>query len=258
MPKDRNATERRAIVVLPPGAARRLIARGVARLPSVQRALGEGLVVVALGTTNAYVAEELLGKAIDRERFCAGYIGETLTWVPPERQANPLVLEKGRPVERSLDEVVTELKAGDVVIKGANVLDPAGVCGVFMASPLGGTVGKFAVPALARGVEVVIPISAAKSIHGFVADLAQEVGIGRVDDATGFPIGLFPLTGTVVTEAEAIALLYGVRAEHLATGGVGPGAGAVTLFLVGDEAPVRRAFGELSALAQTEPPPEVG
>jgi hypothetical protein len=61
MPKDGNATERRAIVVLPPGAARRLIARGVARLPSVQRALRDGLVVVTLGTTNAYVAEELLG-----------------------------------------------------------------------------------------------------------------------------------------------------------------------------------------------------
>ncbi len=258
MPKDRNATERRAIVVLPPGAARRLIARGVARLPSVQRALREGLVVVTLGTTNAYVAEELLGAPIDRERFCAGYIGETLTWVSPERQAQPLVLDKGQPVERSLDEVVAELKAGDVVIKGANVLDPSGVCGVFMASPAGGTVGKLAVPALARGAEIVIPISAAKSIHGFVAELAREAGISKVDDATGFPVGLFPLTGTVVTEAEAITLLYGVRAEHLASGGVGPGAGAVTLLLVGDEAGVRRAFAELAALAQTEPPPEVG
>ncbi|QAA75990.1 MAG: hypothetical protein BIP78_0222 [Candidatus Bipolaricaulis sibiricus] len=258
MPKDGNATERRAIVVLPPGAARRLIARGVARLPSVQRALRDGLVVVTLGTTNAYVAEELLGAPIERERFCAGYIGETLTWVPPERQAQPLVLEKGTRVDLSLDEVVTELKAGDVVVKGANVLDPSGVCGVFMASPAGGTVGKLAVPALARGVEVVIPISAAKSIHGFVTELAREVGVGKVTDATGFPIGLFPLTGTVVTEAEAIALLYGVRAEHLATGGVGPGGGAVTLFLVGEEADVRRAFAELAALAQTESPPKVG
>lgn len=255
---DGNATERRAILVLPPGSARRLIARGVARLPSVGRALHEGLVVVTLGTTNAYVAEEILGKPIARERFCAGYIGEALSWLPPERQAKPLVLRRGEPVNLSLDEALAELKAGDVVVKGANVLDPSGVCGVFMASPAGGTVGKLLVPALARGVEIVIPISCAKSIHGYVAELAQEVGIGKVDEAAGSPVGLCPLVGTVVTELEAIALLYGVRAHHLASGGVGAGTGAVTLLLVGEEGKVRQAFAELSALARAEPPPVVG
>lgn len=253
---DGNAT--RALVVLPPGAARRLIARGVARLPEVERAREGGLLVVTLGTTNAYVAEELLGKPIERERFCAGYIGEALAWLPPEGQAKPLVLRKGEPVDLSLDEVLPELRAGDVVIKGANVLDPSGVCGVFMASPLGGTVGKLVAPALARGVELVIPISCGKSIHGFVSELVPELGIGRVARATGGPVGLFPLPGKVVTELEAIALLYGVQAHHVATGGVGPGAGSVTLLLVGEEEGVRRAFEELSILARTEPPPRVG
>ena len=84
---DGDATGYRAIVVLPPGAARRLIARGVAQLPAVERALREGLVVVALGTTNGYVAEELLGRGIERERFCAGYIGDRLASLPAERQA---------------------------------------------------------------------------------------------------------------------------------------------------------------------------
>jgi hypothetical protein len=91
-----------------------------------------------------------------------------------------------------------------------------------------------------------------------VTELAREVGLGRVNEATGSPVGLCPLVGTVVTEAEAIALLYGVRAEHLASGGMGPGIGAVTLLLVGEEANVRRAFAEISSLARTEPPPGVG
>jgi len=227
-------------------------------LPQVRRALGEGLVVVTLGTTNAYVAEELLGRGIERERFCAGYIGEALTWVPPDRQARPLVLRHGRPVEMSADEILGELKAGDVLIKGANVLDPEGMCGVFMASPAGGTVGKFAIPALARGVETVIPISCAKSIHGYVADLAPELGIGKVQKATGFAVGLCPLVGTVVTEVEAVEILYGVRAEHVASGGIGPGTGAVTLLLVGDAAKVEQAFAALSTLSRDEPPPQVG
>lgn len=258
MSRDRNATERRAITVLPPGAARRLIARGVVRLPAVQRALQEGLVVVTLGTTNAYVAEELLGRPIERARFCAGYIGEGLGWLPAEQQGKLLVLRRGEPVDLSPDEAGAELKAGDVLVKGANVLDPSGVCGVFMASPAGGTVGKFLAPALARGVEVVIPISCTKSVHGFVAELAPKVGIGKVDDSTGSPVGLFPLVGTVCTELEAVALLYGVQAYHLASGGVGPGTGAVTLLLVGEETGVRRAFEELSSLARSEPPPRVG
>ena len=258
MHKAGNATERRAIVVLPPGAARRLIARGVAALPTVHHALREGLVVVTLGTTNGYVAEELLGTENERETFCAGYVGDTLTWVPPERQGRILLLRKGQPVDLSPDRALEELKAGDVLIKGANVLDPSGVCGVFMASPSGGTVGRLAIPTLARGAEAVIPISCAKSIHGFVTELAREVGIGRVDDSTGFPVGLYPLVGTVVTEVDAVELVYGVRAEHLATGGVGLGTGAVTLLLVGKAENVQRAFAELSSLARTEPPPQVG
>lgn len=258
MDGDGNATESRALVVLSPGASRRLIGRGVAALSQVQQALGDGLVVVTLGTTNAYVAEELLGRGIEKERFCAGFIGDTLTWVPPDLQAKPLVLRRGQAVEVSADEVLGEMKAGDVLIKGANVLDPEGVCGVFMASPTGGTVGKLAIPALARGVETVIPISCAKSIHGYVTDLAQQVGIGKVKKATGFAVGLYPLVGTVVTEVEAVETLHGVRAEHVASGGIGPGTGTVTLLLVGDEAKVEQAFAEISHLSQEEPAPRVG
>jgi len=258
MSKGANATESRALVVLSPGAARRLIGRGVAALPQVRRALQEGLVVVTLGTTNAYVAEELLREPIERERFCAGYIGETLTWVPAERRTEPIIFRRGERVEMSADAVLAELKAGDVVIKGANVLDPEGVCGVFMASPIGGTVGKFAIPALARGVETVIPISCAKAIHGYVTNIALELGIGKVNRATGAAVGLYPLVGTVVTEIEAVEVLYGVRAEHVASSGVGPGAGAVTLLLVGAEAQVEHAFTALSALIRDEPAPLVG
>ncbi|MCR4391696.1 MAG: hypothetical protein NUV94_02690 [Candidatus Acetothermia bacterium] len=252
------ASEARAVVVLSPAASRRLIARGVAALPQVRRALREGLVVVTLGTTNAYVAEELLGRPVEKERFCAGYIGEGLTWVPPERQMRPLVLRHGQPVELALDEVIAELACGDVLVKGANVLDPDGMCGVFMASEAGGTVGKFVPPALARGVEVVIPVSCAKSIHGSVADLAQELGAGRLKWSAGFKVGLYPLTGTVVTEVEAVEIVYGVRAAHVASGGVGPGTGAVTLLLVGEEAKVDRAFADLSDLSRDESPPCVG
>lgn len=41
--------------VLTVSESKRLIAKGVAALPEVKRAMEEGMVVVATGTTNAYV-----------------------------------------------------------------------------------------------------------------------------------------------------------------------------------------------------------
>jgi hypothetical protein len=250
--------ETKAVVVLPPGAAKRLIARGVVALPPVRRALREGLVVVSLGTTNAYVAEEILGHPIDKARFRAGYVGEELATVPAEKRAPPLVLRRGEPVELSPEGVLAELSAGDVLIKGANALDPGGICGVFMGSETGGTVGRYAAAALARGTEIVIPISLAKSIHAHIPNLARALGTQRLRFATGERVGLYPLVGTVVTEAVAVELLYGVHAEHLASGGVGPGTGAVVLLLCGEGKKEKRAFGELSALVRAEPRADFG
>ncbi len=244
----------KAVVVLHQGAAKRLIARGVAALPQVKRALEGGMVVVTLGTTNAYVAEELTGRPVDKVAHCAGYIGRELSVVPAERRGKELVLVRGEPVELSPEEVLERLSAGDVVIKGGNVLDSAENVGVFVASRNGGTVGRYVVPALARGAEIVIPISRAKSIHGSVLALSRELGIERLRGTMGYPIGLYPLQGTVVTETEAVGLLYGVRARHLASCGVGPGEGAVTLLLSGDAEAVDRAYGELKRLSEEEPP----
>lgn len=248
--------EAKAMVALHQGAAKRLIARGVVALPQVKRSLREGLVVVTLGTTNAYVAEELLGKPVARALHCAGYIGRELSVVPADRRGRELVLERGQPAELPPQEVVTRLKVGDVVIKGGNVLDPQGVVGVFMGSGSAGTVGRYVASALARGSDIVIPISRLKSAHVSVSGLAKELGIGRLRHTTGLPVGLFPLAGTVVTETEAVELLYGVEARHVASGGVGLGEGAVVLLLSGEGERVEAAFRDLSRLAAEEPPCE--
>ncbi len=245
--------EAQALVVLPPAAGKRLIARAVAAMPLVQQAKEEGRIVVALGTTNAYVLEELLGRGLAKERYCAGYVERALGVLPPEERETMMVLERGVPKTLGWSEILEALGPGDVVIKGGNALDSEGTVGVFLAGKDGGTVGKFYAAALARGVELVIPISRAKSVHSRIPELARKLGEGRLSWASGPKVGLFPLQGTVVTETEAVAGLYGVRAEHVASGGVGSGQGAVVLLLSGPAQPVDRAFHELSQLAQTEP-----
>ena len=75
----------KASVVLSAGAAKRVIAKGVAVLPVVKNALVKGTIVITLGTTNAIVAEEILGRAIDRGAFAAGFIDDRFNINQPGR-----------------------------------------------------------------------------------------------------------------------------------------------------------------------------
>ena len=64
----------RAQYVLTPWESKKLIARGVSRLPSVRTALQEGTISIARGTTTSYVLEELLGKEVDKNLHVTGIV----------------------------------------------------------------------------------------------------------------------------------------------------------------------------------------
>ena len=239
----------KAHVVLKPSASKRLIARGVAALPGLQHALQDHTVVVTLGTTNAYVAEELLGEPIDRGAFAAGVIDTRWNVNARLGEASDVVIKEGQQIPFDAEKIPGTLAIGDVVIKGGNALDPWGTVGVLMAAATGGTVGRYVPLALARGIEIVIPISVAKSIHTSVSDLATQMGSRRIELGEGLPCGIFPLAGHVVSEIEALDLLFGVQAAHVASGGVGEGRGSVSLLLDGDEEAVRSAIAYMQELA---------
>ncbi len=244
----------KASVVLLPHASKRLISRGVAAHPIVKHAVGEGTVVITLGTTNAYVANELLGGPIDHGAFAAGVIDDRWNINARISEAKEIVIQQGEVVDPDAEGLLASLGPDDVIIKGGNALDPFGTAGVLLASPVGGTVGRYVAPALARGVPIVIPISIGKSIHGSIADLALEMGSKRIELASGLPSGIYPLTGHIVSEIEALELLYDLRATHVASGGIGAGAGSVSLLMDGDNDAVREAFMFIESLASEEEP----
>lgn len=239
-------------VVLTVSESKRLIAKGVAALPEVQRAMKEGMVVVATGTTNAYVLEELWGKEFDKRRYRSGITTPTT----PEKQEEPqgeripdIVFRKGE-VAEGLDRynAVEHMGKGDVYLKGANALDyVGGVAGVLIGSPTGGTVGAVLGNIVGKKIDLVIPIGLEKLVYD---DINELHWLASQDDSEG--PSLWPITGTIVTEIEALGLLTGVDAYLYAAGGVAGAEGAVRLLLEGTEDQVEAAL-ELVESIEGEP-----
>jgi len=238
----------KACVVLNENMSKRLIAKGVVATPLVKNALAKGTVLITLGTTNAIVAEEILGRTIDRGAFAAGFIDDRWNINARVGEVGEVVLREGREVTVDSQELLDSLGAGDLIIKGGNAIDPWGVVGVLTGAASGGTVGRYLPLALARGVDVVIPIGLAKTIHSSITDLARELGSGKIDRCMGIPCGIFPLVGRVITEIDALETLFPVEVTQVANGGVGRGVGSVSLLITGEEAVVEKAFDLVSSL----------
>jgi hypothetical protein len=234
----------KALVVLTSSECKRLIGKGVAALPEVQKALKSGLIVIIKGTTNSYVAEEILGEDVDKANFRRGVVVPGLLGGAPssERQIPDVVIEKGKVVKLTLEEAVPKLRGGDVLMKGANALDLFGIAGVYVASETSGTIDLSIGTLMARGVNFIIPVGLEKLIPTPIHNIVPELGIDKIDMSTGLKLGMMPVIGKVVTEIEAFEMLTGVSATNIGGGGVNGAEGSRTFLLKGEEKDVKKAF----------------
>lgn len=136
-----------------------------------------------------------------------------------------------------------DLRTGDIIIKGANAIDPDGIPGVLCArrrpDTTGGTLGTFQIAAMARGVEAIIPVGLEKSIPVSVLVGSRETSSSAIDYVTGISCGLVPIFGTVVTEVEALKTLICAEAIPMGAGGIGDGKGSIVLLLKGSDSEVK-------------------
>lgn len=223
--------------VLTVSEGKRLIAKGVAALPSVREAMEDGIVVVTKGTTNAYVAEELLGREIPKRSYV---LGRT---VPAKWSAEgfftgsipEVILRNGKLVEDvTLAEIMDEMSAGDVVIKGANALDYENqVAGLLIGDPRGGTLGTIIGHVYGKGLNLVIPVGLEKQLSQPLADpfpfpdpaFAAANNVSR----------LWAVQGIIVTEIDALGTLTDAAIFQIGAGGVCGAEGASRLVAVGTE-----------------------
>lgn len=246
---------KRLLITLTVSEGKRLIAKGVAKLPSVQRALEEGMIIIAGGTTNGYIAEELTGMAIDKEKYTAGVICQGRICVTPlEGRIKPLVLKKGQEVDSDWQTALHNFTHKDIFIKGGNALDLLGNVGVLMADREGGTIGKALPIVVARGSQLIFPIGLEKLIPSVPA-AAAFMGTDALDKGMGLKVGLMSVSyGRAVTEIDALQILGGPeKVIPVAAGGIGGSEGSLTLLLQGDKKAVDSAYS-IAASVKGEPP----
>ncbi len=239
--------------VLTVAESKRLIAKAVAQMPVVKNALANGMVIIIKGTTNRYVAEEITGTKIVPAEFATGRItGKGPALLPKGKTANHIVLEKGKVVNLTLPEAAKKLKAGDVVMKGANALDYKNkMAAVDIMDPAGGTTGITMPYVIARKVNLVIPVGLEKLVAGNIVDMTLKMR--EPMESLSMVPSMWLLTGDIVTEIEAIKMLTGATAFQAAGGGIAGAEGGVWLVIRGTRDEVTKALKLVESI-KGEPP----
>lgn len=245
----------KALVTLTSEESKRLIAKGIAALPVIQNAKQRGIIGFCVCSSAKYVAEEVLQEPLPDSYIC-GYVSRHgLFAVPDERAGKQLVLVDGKAVwldwpKENLTKYIKSMDAHDVIIKSGNILDPNRRAGTLVGLSNGGEYGKYFPYILARGINLIVPMTLNKTSPNPLDEVMLEMGITKIspDHTHGEACGMLPLPGLVVTECEALKTLTGVRAIPAAMGGIGDGRGTVTLLLIGQEDQVKDAWNLIESI----------
>jgi hypothetical protein len=235
----------KAVFTLIPAEGRRLIAKGVVAMKEVKIANERAYLIVNGGTTNGYVAQELLvAKDPKPERFTAGTNTHRLLCVTDadKRSPFPMIFYKGERSKKTISEALHDFHVETVLIKGANAIDAEGNVAVISSGFDGGTMGATLGIAVSQGLKYVVPVGLEKMIPS-VKDACACTGAKTFDYSIGAEFGMFLIPNAkVVTEIEALRILADVEATHVASGGIGESAGSVVIVVEGAEEKVKKAI----------------
>ncbi|MEM3018488.1 MAG: hypothetical protein QXO25_06385 [Candidatus Bathyarchaeia archaeon] len=235
-----------------------MIAKGVANLESVRRALEHGIVVLSRSTTNAYVYEEITGRRLDRAKYSCGVITDNGTCISEsvsDRSYRTFVFIDGEATQPENQEefsiIMSRMDRGDIFIKSANTLDPYGAAATLVGDPAGGEVAQLR-SVLDKKVELIVPVTVSKTIPYPIDKVKGVCSIKGVERSMGMPVSLLPLPGIVVTEPEALNRLTGTEAVPICALD-SEGKGAVTLVIIGPPKQVENAWRLLSLIKGESP-----
>ena len=248
--------------IITPSAGKRLIAKTIANHPAIRKALKNGIIAIVAGTTNGYVAEEILRTHKIADDFSRKHFFRGLS-MPPTRKVSvegrlenenkfpgDVIIVKGVWERgKSITEIIDVLKEGDVILKGANALDlTRHQAAILIGHPKAGTIGTILPAVLGRRVKLILPVGLEKRVNGDLNIIAENV---NKPEAGGYR--LLPVPGEVFTEIEALKALTAAEVELIAAGGVCGAEGGCWISVTGE--PEQEAFAEQVLTAIADEPP---
>jgi hypothetical protein len=246
-------------------AGKRLIGKAAAVHPAVLNALKSGIVAIIAGTTNGYAAEEILASVGQAEGFSRRRFIRGIT-VPPERPTTTqgrmsdesefpgdVIIDRGEWKRgKKIFDVVDSMKPGDVILKGANALDPvSGQAAILIGHPKGGTVGAAIQAVVGRRVRMILPVGLEKRVTGNLTELSNMLNSLEAEGCR-----LWPVPGETLTELDAVAIVTGAKAVLVSAGGIAGAEGGIWIAVSGTSAQTEKADALLRSVAK-EPPFEL-
>jgi len=231
---------------------KRLIAKGIVNHPQIKRLLQKGTIVITNGTTNTYIAEELVNLDVPHGSFVTGHItpsdrGNISEGLP---RTSYITIVDGERVELSAAEAMQKTQKGDVVFKGANLLNyekkQAAAC---IGAPSGGTM------ALIQETEahVIVPVGLEKETFGDLHAYAKLFD-NCPEGITPTPrIWVHSENVEIFTEIEALKTVATINVAPYAAGGIAGREGGISLIIYGKPEEVQKAL-DLVASVQGEAP----
>jgi hypothetical protein len=240
-----------ASVNLTVAEGKRLIAKGIANHPQVKERMKKGTIVILTGSTNTYIAEELVNLSEPRGSFVLGYI--TPNGAPNFKEGisstKDITIIDGEWVDAPYEEALKKARKGDIVFKGANMLNyekkQTALC-------IGSADGGPARRARETNADLFIPVGLEKETSG---DLSVFVDLltNKPEGVSAPRIWLHPSDAVIYTEIEAIKTVADVNVIPFAIGGIAGREGGVSLAIYGKKDEVQKAL-DLVASAQGEAP----
>jgi len=251
-----------AQITLIPSESKKLIAKAVANIDFVKKAAAEGIIMMHPSSSTYFIVEAITGKLPPTNHWVCGVVAPKGTctemgifsampsptkdssFEPGEWQAWWAIKDGKLTPGLGTGELLGQMKASDVFIKGVNAVDPQGNVGCLIGDPAqGGPLGRVLSSWKKISFHLIFPVGLEKMIPVPIREASKEAKQMKLDYAMGMGCGLLPLPeGKAVTEIDAIRILSGATAIPIAAGGLGGAEGAITLVIKGDEEQVNKAI----------------
>jgi len=247
-----------AQVVLTPTESKKLIAKAVTRLNVVNQAATDGMIVIHPSSSTYFIFEELTGAKPRTNYWVCGVVTPRGMCVEmamalgdrsprtvkfdPGKLRGLWAIKKGKVLpESTTAELMEQMTANDVYIKGVNALDSQGNVGILVGER--GGLGVVPSAWKKKKFSLIFPAGLEKLIPIPVSQAAMEAKQTKYEYGMGLPAGLFAYPdGRSITEIDAVKILSGADAIPIASGGLGGAEGAATLIIKGKNKQVRDAL----------------